>query len=70
MGTSHSIKYHPARFCGHRHCGGGDIWLTNCQVTSQDHMIKGSHDFRRTTSRKCTILTSLVAIGTIAVDIY
>ena len=70
MGTSHSIKYHPARFCGHRHCGGGDIWLTNCHVTSQDHMIKGSHDFRRTTSRKCTILTSLVAIGTIAVDIY
>ena len=61
------ISYHPAKFGGHRHCGSGDMILV--YVILQDQVIKGSCDFMgRSPSKKVTILPSLVAIGTLLVE--
>ena len=38
-------SYHPVRFCGHRHCGSGDMFLV-CHVVSQNHVIIWSFDFK------------------------
>ena len=44
--------------------------LLVCQVTSQDHLTKGSGNIiGRSPSRFVTIISSLVAIGTVVVDI-
>ena len=56
-----------AMFGGYRHCSSEDVILV-CHVISQDHVIKGSCDFagRSPTSY---ILPSLVALGTVVVEI-
>ena len=64
------VSYHPAMFGGHRHCGSGNIMILVCQVISQYNVIKGSCDLiGRSPSRLVTILPSLVAIGTMVVEI-
>ena len=35
----------PAKFCGHRHCGSGDIMVSVCHVILRDHVIKEKCDF-------------------------
>ena len=65
------VTYHPAKFGGHKHGGCVDIMIWVCQVMSQDHVIKGSYDFvDMSPSRLVTILPSLMAIGTLVVEIY
>ena len=57
-------------FCDHRQCDNGDIMVLACHVISKDHVIKGSYDFMGSSpSSWATILISLVAIGTMVVDI-
>ena len=34
-------SHHPAKFCGHRFCGRGDIIVLVCNMISQDHVNKG-----------------------------
>ena len=59
-----------AKFGGHRHCDSENIMILGYQVISQDHIIKGSCDFiGRNPSRYVMILPSLVAIGTVVVEI-
>ena len=63
------VNYHPAAFGGHRYCGSGYMMILVCHVILQDHVIKRSCDFMdRSPSRKVTILPSLVAIGTLVVE--
>ena len=65
------VSHHPANSCGQRHCGGGDIMVSVSYMISHDHMIKGSCNFKgRSQSRYVTILQSLVAIGTLVVEIW
>ena len=46
LGKSRSrSNYHPASFCGDRHCGGGDIMILVCHLISQYHVIMWSCDF-------------------------
>ena len=59
-----------AKFGGHRHCDSENIMILGYHVISQDHIIKGSCDFiGRNPSRYVMILPSLVAIGTVVVEI-
>ena len=64
-----NVSHHPAKFCGHNHCGSGDTWFLVCHEISQGHMIKGSCDFiGRSPPRLVTVLPSLVAISTVVVE--
>ena len=59
-----------AKFGGYRHCDSENIMILGYHVISQDHIIKGSCDFiGRNPSRYVMILPSLVAIGTVVVEI-
>ena len=40
----YGVCYHFDKFCGHRHCDGGDMFLIY-QVNSCDHMFKGLCEF-------------------------
>ena len=40
------VSRHSARFGGHRHCGSGDRLVLVCHVISENHVIKGSCDFK------------------------
>ena len=68
-------KGHVMWLCGqlfrcHRHCGSGDIMILLCHLISRDNVIKGSCEFiGRSSSRKVTFLPSLVAIGTVGMEI-
>ena len=63
------VSPHPAKFCGHRHCGSGDIMVLFCHVVLQEHVTKGpSSNMARSPSKLVTILPSLVAICTESVD--
>ena len=64
------VSHHPAKFDGHSHSGSNDIIFLACQVTLQDQVIKGSCDFIGTSqSRQVIIWPSLVAIGTLVLEI-
>ena len=59
-----------AKFGGHRHCDSENIMILGYHVISQDHIIKGSCDFIGVCQlRYVMILPSLVAIGTVVVEI-
>ena len=40
------VNYHLAKFGDHRHCGSEDIMILVCHMILQDHVIKGSRDFK------------------------
>ena len=64
------MSYSPVKFGGHRDSGSEDIMALSCHVTLQDHVIKVFHNFLvKGLSRYATILPSLVAIGTVVLDI-
>ena len=65
------VSHYPAKFCGHRRIGIGDIMVFVCHVISNDHVIRGSSNFMgRSLSRKVFVFPSLVTIGTVIVEIY
>ena len=39
------VSYHDVKFADHRQSGSGDIMISVCQATLQDHMIKALCDF-------------------------
>ena len=58
------------KFDGHRRSAGGDIIVFVCHVTLQDRLIKTLFDFIVWSPWKLvTTLPSLVAIGTVVVEI-
>ena len=62
------ISHIPAKFGGHKYRGSEDIIFLVCHVISQDHVIKRYSNVMGTSpSRVVTILSSLVAIGTVVV---
>ena len=64
------VSQYPTKFCGHRHCGGGDIVVLVCQVILQELVTKRSSNFvGGSRSRLVSILPSLVATGTVVVEI-
>ena len=64
------VDYHPAKFGSHKHSDNGDVKVLLCHITSQDQVLKSSCDFTgRRLSRQETILPSLVAIGTVVMEI-
>ena len=59
-----------AKFDGQKHCCIEGIMILICQVILLEHMTKRSFDFMgRSPSRQVTIPQSLVAIGTVVVEI-
>ena len=40
-----TLRYHPAKFGGHRSCRRGDIVFLIWHMTSHDHMVRGLCDF-------------------------
>ena len=40
------ISHHSAKFSGQRHCITGDTMILVCFMVLQDHVIKGSCEFR------------------------
>ena len=54
-------------FGSHRHCNSEDIMFLVCHMVVQDHVIKELYDFMGRSHR--SILPSLVAIGTVVVEI-
>ena len=61
---------YPAKFGGHKYSGSEDTIIFLCHVTLQVHVIKVLNDFMvRSSSRQLIILPSLVAVGTIVVEI-
>ena len=44
------VSHHCAKFCDHRYCGRGDVFLV-CHVVSQDHVIIWLCDFMSTSSQ-------------------
>ena len=77
------VSHHPVQFGRHKHCGSikirlvkvrhpgsGDIMVLVCHVILQWRVMEGSCDFmRRSSSKEVTILSDLVAIGTLVVEI-
>ena len=64
------VYHHLAKFGGHRYCISRDIMFLICNVIKQGHIIKRSGDYNdRSPSRNVTILPSLVAIGTVVLEI-
>ena len=64
------MGYHPAKFGGHSHVGSEVIMNLVCHVILQDHEIKVSCDVMSgSPSWYITNLPSLVAIGTVIVEI-
>ena len=64
------LSYHPAKFNGLRESGSRDIMVFVSHVTLQVHLMKVFLDFIGGSSSKyVTILTSLVALGTVIVEI-
>ena len=63
------VSHTPATFGSRRCCGRGDIMVLVSHVISQDHITKGSNNMGRRLLRLITILLSLVAIGTVLVEI-
>ena len=50
------VSHYPAKFCGHRRIGIGDIMVLVCHVISNDHVIRGSSNFMgRSLSRKVSV---------------
>ena len=63
------VAHHTAKFGGHKHCGSEDIKVL-VYVISKYHVIEVSCDFMGSSpSREVNILRSLVAIGTLVVQI-
>ena len=61
------VSQHYTKYSGHRDCVKGEIMILVCYVIFQDQLIKVSYHF---SVIKCqTILPSLVAIGTLGVEI-
>ena len=64
------VSHHPTKFNGQRHCSSGDKMVFVCHVTLQDHVIKALSNFMvKSPTKYVTILPSLVAIGTVIVEI-
>ena len=63
------VSHHPAKFGGHSHCVSGDIMALGCHVTLKELVTKGSRNFMDSSPTKVTILLTLVAIGTLEVEI-
>ena len=64
------VSYRLAKFDGQKHCCIEGIMILICQVILLEHMTKRSFDFMgRSPSRQVTITQSLVAIGTVVVEI-
>ena len=64
------MSYHPTKFGGHRHIGSRDIMIFACHMILQDNVIRALCGFMvMSPSRKVTILTSFMAIGTAIVEI-
>ena len=40
------VSYHPAKFPGNKHCGGGDLLFLLCCLTSRTHVNQEPSDFR------------------------
>ena len=65
-----NVSYHPAKFGSHMHSGSGDTMVFVCHVNLQDHVKKALNGFMVSSpSMYVTILPSLVAIGTVVVEI-
>ena len=64
------VSHHSAKFGGHCHCGSGNIMVLVCHVISQNHVAKRcSNIMGKSPQRLVTILSSLVAMGTLVVEI-
>ena len=60
------VSYQPVKSGGHTHCESEDVMILVCQ----DHVIKEPCDYMgRSPSNKVTILSCLVAIGTVIAKI-
>ena len=65
------VSHHSTKFSGHNQCNIGDITILVFYLILQYHFIKAPCDFVvRSPSRQVTILLSLVAIGTVVVELY
>ena len=64
------VSHQPANFDDNRHCGSGDVIVLDCHMILRDHMTKGlSNCIGGSNSRYVTILPTLVAIGTVLMEI-
>ena len=60
---------HLVKFGGHRYCSSRDMCLV-CHVIKQDHLLKGSDDYKDSSPQgKSPTYPSLVAIGTVILEI-
>ena len=63
------VSHTPVKF-DDRHCGSEDMMILVCHVILSDHVTKGfSNVMSGSPSRLVTILSSLVARGTVVVEI-
>ena len=63
------VSHHPAKFCGQRYCGSGDIMVIVSHVILQDHVAEGwSSIMGRSPSWQNTSLPGLVAIAIVIVE--
>ena len=63
-------KLPPCQVGGHSHSGNRDTIVLVCHVTLQDHIIKALHDLLVSSpSRSVMILPSLMAIGTVVMEL-
>ena len=67
---SGSFSWWPPPFNGHGHSGSRDIMVTVCHLALQHHVIRALCDFMvGSLSRYIIILPSLVAVGTVVLEI-
>ena len=65
------VTHHFTNFNGQRCCGSRNKTYLICQVTLQDHLIKGSSDFmERSSSMTVRTVPALVAIGIVVVEMF
>ena len=64
------MRHHLALFCGHKHCGSGDIMFSVCDMISKDQITKEwSNIMGVRPSSQFTSLPILVVIDTVVVEL-
>ena len=64
------ISHHLGKSCRHRHYDKGDIMFLICHVVSNEHMLKGLHEFLcGGPSQRVTTFPFLIATGLVQVEI-